>query len=92
MQRQIIQTSTYLQALRKDNAMSISSSLVIYVSCVVLFKVMFFCITCSGCVWVWERVLNKLLAIDCLMLTNLGFLIAASPLLKCLSVTINKNL
>ena len=60
--------------------MSISSSLVIYVSWLVLFKVIFFDITCSGCVWVWVRVLNKLLAIDCLMLKDLDFLIAASPL------------
>ncbi|AHJ27791.1 hypothetical protein NSP_14560 [Nodularia spumigena CCY9414] len=40
----------------------------------------FFDITCNGCVWVWVRVLNKLLAIDCLMLNDLDFLIAASPL------------
>ncbi|GAX35422.1 hypothetical protein NIES3585_14360 [Nodularia sp. NIES-3585] len=80
MQRKIIQTSTYLQALRKDNAMSISSSLVIYVSWVVLFKVMFFDITCNGCVWVWERVLNKLWAIDCLMLNDWDFFIAVSSL------------
>ncbi len=80
MQRHIIQARTYLQALRKDNAMSISSSLVIYVFCVVLFKVIFFDITCNGCVWVWVRVLNKVLAIDCLMLNDLGFLIAASLL------------
>lgn len=60
--------------------MSISSSLLIDLSCVALLRMKFFDITYSGCVWVWELFFNKLklLAIDCLILTNLGFLIAAS--------------
>ncbi len=70
--------------------MSISSSLVIYFCCLGWLRMKFFVITCSGCVWVWERLLNKLLANDCLMLTDLGFLITASPLFKFLSVAIKK--
>ncbi len=72
--------------------MSISSSVAIYVSWVVLFKVIFFDITCNGCMWVWVRVLNTVLAIDCLMLNDFNFLIAVSPLFNYLSVAINKNL